>query len=233
LTSGTLYLVPAPLGDAAWPIADRTKQLISRLRFFAVENAKTTRRHLRGLDIAVQPLRFFALEEDPLALLRVLLGGEDMGLMSEAGCPGVADPGARLVALAHENGVRVVPLAGPCAILLALMASGMNGQRFAFRGYLPIEKTSRLARIVELEKDSKLRDETQIFIETPYRNEAMLQSLLSTLSSQTRLCLASDLTLDTETILSDTIARLQRSPPRLGKRPTVFLINATAGSRGD
>lgn len=233
MTPGKLYLVPAPLGDAVWPIADETKQTILRLRCFAVENARTARRHLKRLDssIHLQTFRFNLLADPTLdEALQALLAGEDVGLMSEAGCPGVADPGAKLVALAHKNGIRVVPLAGPCAILLALMASGMNGQRFAFRGYLPIEKASRLTRIAELEKESKSRDETQIFIETPYRNEAMLQSLLATLSPQTRLCLASDLTLETETIRTDTIADWRRHSTLLGKRPTIFLINATGES---
>ncbi|MGH8727069.1 MAG: SAM-dependent methyltransferase [Burkholderiales bacterium] len=231
MTIGTLYLVPAPLGEDVWPIAAEIKQLISRLQVFAVENPRTTRRHLKRLEsVAVQTLRFFSLAESDQAL-RILLGGEDVGLMSEAGCPGVADPGAVLVALAHENGIRVVPFTGPCAIVLALMASGMNGQRFAFHGYLPIEKTRRAARIAALERDSKSRDETQIFIETPYRNDAMLQSLLATLSPNMRLCLASDLTLPTETIRTDTIARWKRRSPRLEKRPTVFLISASAESR--
>lgn len=232
--SGSLYLIPAPLGDSVWLVAKETQRLVSGLRCFAVENARTARRQLKELDpsIAIHDLRFFELApESPGEPLRALLDGADVGLMSEAGCPAVADPGAELISAAHEHDIRVIPLAGPCAIVLALMASGMNGQRFAFRGYLPIEKSERAAKIAELERDSRARDETQIFIETPYRNQAMLESLLAALSPNTRLCLASDLTLDTETIRAGTIANWKKRSPRLGKQPTVFLLNAAAESR--
>ena len=227
---GTLYLIPAPLGETIWPLAEDTRQLVSRLKFFAVENARTARRQVKVLELSfpLQSIRFLSLENELAQSLQILLDGDCLGLMSEAGCPGVADPGAKLVSLAHENHVRVVPLPGPSAILLALMASGLNGQRFTFRGYLPVEKVERLANIREMEKDSRVRDETQIFIETPYRNQPMLESLLIALAPATRLCLATDLTLASETVRTDTVANWKRLPPQLGKRPTVFLVSASA-----
>lgn len=227
---GTLYLIPAPLGETVWPLAEETRQLVSRLEFFAVENARTARRQLKALELSspLQSIRFLSLDDEIEQSLRILLEGDSVGLMSEAGCPGVADPGAKLVSLAHENKLRVVPLPGPSAILLALMASGLNGQRFAFRGYLPVEKTSRIAKIRELEKDSRARDETQIFIETPYRSQVMLESLLLALAPETKLCVASDLTLESETIGTYTVENWKRIAPRLGKRPAVFLVSASA-----
>jgi 16S rRNA (cytidine1402-2'-O)-methyltransferase len=229
---GTLYLIPAPLADFNWSIPENLKVLVTKLRFFATENARTARRQLRALDPALplREIRFLSLDDELPEALNVLQNAHDVGVMSEAGCPGVADPGAKLVALAHENKVRVVPLPGPSAILLALMASGMNGQRFAFRGYLPVDKSDREAKIEELERESRERDETQIFIETPYRNQAMLESLLISLLPATRICLATDLNSSDETIRTDTVEAWRKSAPQLGKRPTVFLISASAQS---
>jgi 16S rRNA (cytidine1402-2'-O)-methyltransferase len=230
--SGTLYLVPAPLGGSNWSISEELKEKIAGIRYFAAENARTARRQLKALKpvLPLQEIRFLDLDAEAEAALKILLREEDVGVMSEAGCPGVADPGAKLVALAHESDVRVVPLPGASAIVLALMASGMNGQRFAFRGYLPVEKKSRRAKIEELEKDSSARDETQIFIETPYRNQPMLDSLLAVLSPHTRLCLASDLTCDTQTVRTSTVEQWKKLALKLGKRPTVFLISASRKS---
>ena len=158
-------------------------------------------------------------------LLKTLLAGKDVGLMSDAGCPGVADPGAKLVALAHQKGIRVVPLVGPSSILLALMASGLNGQQFAFLGYLPVDKTERNQKLKEIEKRAQTHNETQIFIETPYRNQHMLEALLSTCHANTRLCIASQVSLADEFIVTKSISGWKQSaPPDLHKKPTVFLL---------
>jgi 16S rRNA (cytidine1402-2'-O)-methyltransferase len=233
MTPGRLYLIPVSLGEDAplTLIPEETRKIASRLRSFIAEEPKNARRFLKSLGLAtpLQEIEFLSLNEHTPSenlprLILPLLEGKSMGLMSDAGCPAVADPGAELVRLAHEHGVTVVPLPGPSAILLALMASGLNGQRFAFRGYLPAEKASRMAKIRELERDSKARDETEIFIETPYRNQHLFESLLETCRQQTRLCVALDLTLETEFIRTITIAEWSAKPPELGKRPAVFLL---------
>ena len=232
-TSGTLYLVPVPLGEsgveAALPPA--VSSIVRGLRYFVVEHPKAARHFLKQIGTAtpLQALSMQVLDEhtpaDRLAgLLQPLLDGQDIGLMSEAGCPAVADPGASLVALAHKHGVTVRPLVGPSAILLALMASGLDGQRFAFHGYLPVDKAGRVQRIVELEKQSARQRQTQIFIETPYRNNALLADLLATLNPATRLCVAADLTLASEAIRTLNVAAWLKSIPDLDKRPTLFLL---------
>ncbi|HVK53970.1 MAG TPA: SAM-dependent methyltransferase [Burkholderiales bacterium] len=232
---GTLYLAPVPLGDSgiefALPPAART--LISGLEHFVVENPKTARHFLKqiGSEIALQLIKMEVLDEHTKAdqlnsLLKPLLDGKDIGLMSEAGCPGIADPGSALVALAHARGIPVRPLVGPSSILLALIASGLNGQSFAFHGYLPADKIGRMKRITELEKESSRQKQTQIFIETPYRNNALLVDLLAVLNPRTRLCIAVDLTVATESVCMQTITNWRKSPPDLNKRPAVFLILA-------
>jgi 16S rRNA (cytidine1402-2'-O)-methyltransferase len=163
---------------------------------------------------------------DAPALLTPLREGRPLGVLSEAGCPAVADPGAALVAAAHAEGFRVIPLVGPSAVLLALMASGLEGQRFAFCGYLPRESEQRRKRIRELESRSRRENETEIFIETPYRNEALLEALVSTCSSSTLLCVAADLTLPSETIATRSIAQWRRQAAPVGRRPAVFLLLA-------
>lgn len=229
--TGTLYLVPVPLGgeEARSALPPATVDIARGLRVFIAENAKSTRHFLKliGHPCPLQELGIHRLDEhtnegDLEPLLALLLKGENCGLMSEAGCPAVADPGAALVRRAHQTGIRVVPLAGPSSILLALMASGMSGQRFAFHGYLPIEKAARARKIGDLE--AKARGETQIFIETPYRNAAMLQSLLECCGGDTLLCIAADLTLPTEFVATRTIAEWQKKPPVLDRRPAVFLL---------
>lgn len=157
-------------------------------------------------------------------LLAPAVDGEDIGLMSDAGCPAVADPGALVVRLAHELGIPVVPLAGPSSILLALMASGLNGQSFCFHGYLPVERDKCRAAIRKLERESKAHGQTQIFMETPYRNERLLEMLLENCMAGTRLCLACDLTMDSELVRTRTIAEWHEHPPAPGKRPCVFLL---------
>ncbi|WP_227107220.1 SAM-dependent methyltransferase [Chromobacterium rhizoryzae] len=232
--SGTLFLIPAPLGDEsiAWlPEAERAKVL--HLTRFVVEAEKTARKHLKALGVSA-PIRELAMSTlnehtpaaDVAALLQPLLDGHDLGLISEAGCPAVADPGAQLVALAHERGLRVEPLIGPSSILLALMASGANGQCFAFHGYLPVDATDKAKIVKELEQRSRQRNETQVFIETPYRNNALLQQLRDTLSPATRLAVACDLTLPSQTIVSRRVKDWPKDAPDLHKRPAIFIIHA-------
>lgn len=236
---GTLFLLPTQLGESVWPtvLPAATRDTACRLRHFVVENAKTARASLKWLGHPV-PLRELAIEQlpEPLKpqdierLLAPLLTGNDLGLMSEAGCPGVADPGALLVRRAHELGIPVKPLVGPSSLLLALMASGLDGQRFAFHGYLPQREPERSKRIAELEKESRQKRQTQLFIETPYRNAALLEALLKTCQPDTRLCVATDLTLASESIATRRIADWKCRPANadfcddLSRRPTVFLL---------
>lgn len=236
-TCGTLVLVPVSLGEAHWsewlPLDAQAR--VTNLRHFVVENAKAARSQLkrlahpgplRELDIRALPEHGEDAALD--ALLAPALAGADIGLMSDAGCPAVADPGARLVARAHALGIRVHPLVGPSSILLALMGSGLNGQSFAFCGYLPVADAQRDARIRELEIESRKLGRTQIFIETPYRNERMLDALLRVCSATTRLCVARDLTTSGEWIGTLSIAqwRAARERPALARRPSLFLILA-------
>jgi 16S rRNA (cytidine1402-2'-O)-methyltransferase len=234
--SGTLYLVPVALGDSAWEavLPPRTREIACSLDCFVVENAKTARAQLRraGYPKPLQQVDMRTLpqagESGALAdLLAPLLDGRSAGLMSEAGCPGIADPGAALVRLAHEHGVKVVPLVGPSSILLALMASGLEGQRFAFHGYLPVREEERRQAIRTLESASRRLAQTQIFIETPYRNLALLASLLAACAPTTLLCLASDLTGVSETVTTRSVAQWRQSAaPPLERVPTVFLLLA-------
>ena len=227
---GTLYLIPVALGgdNALSLIAPDTIDTARGLRTFIAENAKSARRFLKAIAHPgpLQELKIHALDEhtrDVAPLLKLLLSGEDCGLMSEAGCPAVADPGSALVRRAHGAGVRVVPLIGPSSILLALMASGMNGQHFAFHGYLPVEQTERARKLKELE--ARARDETQIFIETPYRNEALLSALFQHCRGDTLLCIAADLTLPGGFVAAQTIAEWKEKPPIIDRRPAVFLLS--------
>ena len=229
-TRGTLYLIPVALGgdNALSLLAPDTIDTARKLRIFIAENAKSARAFLKVIAHPgpLQDLKIHTLDEhtrDVAPLLKPLLSGEDCGLMSEAGCPAVADPGSALVRRAHEAGVRVVPLIGPSSILLALMASGMNGQRFAFHGYLPVERTERVRKLKELE--AQARDETQIFIETPYRNEALLSALLQHCRGDTLLCIAADLTLPGGFVATRTIAEWKKKPPIIDRRPAVFLLS--------
>jgi 16S rRNA (cytidine1402-2'-O)-methyltransferase len=232
--AGTLFLIPAPLGDEsiAWlPASEAAKVL--HIRHFVVEAEKTARKHLKALGVStpIRELVMNTLNEhtkpaDVAALLAPLLAGEDVGLISEAGCPAVADPGAQLVALAHERGIRVAPLIGPSSILLALMASGANGQCFAFHGYLPVDAAEKAKVVKELEQRSRQRNETQVFIETPYRNNALLQQLRETLAPTTRLAVACDLTLPTETIVSRLVKDWPQAAPDFHKRPAIFILHA-------
>jgi 16S rRNA (cytidine1402-2'-O)-methyltransferase len=233
---GTLWLLPVALGEAPWEdfLPPATRAAACRLTHFVTENAKTARAELRRFGHPV-PLRELTIEQLPKnlsasdiqRLLSPLLAGHDIGLMSEAGCPAVADPGALLTRRAHELGITVKPLVGPSSLLLALMGSGLDGQHFAFHGYLPARDPERSARIVELEKESMLKRQTQIFIETPYRNLALFAALMAAAKPQTWLCLATDLTLADESICTRHVREWKILPtPRIDKRPTVFLLLA-------
>jgi 16S rRNA (cytidine1402-2'-O)-methyltransferase len=227
--AGTLYAIPTPLGGAAADALPGSALVIVRaLRHFAVENAKTARAFLNGVGMScpIQELQIAVLEKDFSREIRLLKAGSSLGLLSEAGCPAIADPGAALVEAAHREGIRVVPLIGPSSIVLALMASGLEGQRFAFCGYLPREPQARRRRIGELEARSRRERETQIFIETPYRNDILLGALLEACSPGTLLCLASDLTLPSERIITRNIPDWRAARHSIGKRPTVFLLLA-------
>jgi 16S rRNA (cytidine1402-2'-O)-methyltransferase len=214
----TLYAIPTPLGGSpADALSPSTIRTIRGLRHFVVENAKSARAFLGALGM---PVRELVIEE----IGHHRLDGDDVGLLSEAGCPAIADPGAKLVEAAHARGYRVVPLVGPSAIVMALMASGLEGQRFAFCGYLPREPAVRKTAIQKLERRSRAEQETEIFIETPYRNDALLAALLETCAGTTRLCVAVDLTLPTESVTSKPIRAWSRQP--IGKRPAVFLLLA-------
>lgn len=233
---GTLYLVPVTLGDdnIANVLPPDVVSFVQKLDVFIVESEKSARHFLSTIK-TLKPVRELTLnllnehtdDKDVSGLLKPLLAGQDVGLMSDAGCPGVADPGAKLVALAHQKNIKVIPFVGPSSILLSLMASGLNGQQFAFLGYLPVDKQARNVRLKEIEKRSLTHKETQIFIETPYRNQHMLEAILSTCHPNTKLCIACDISLNNEMIATKTIASWKQSPmPDLHKRPTVFLLLA-------
>jgi len=234
--AGTLFLIPVPLGPTAPQETLPTNVLaaIRPLTYFVVEQAKTARAFLKaaGTDVPLQELQLQELNEHTKAneldrLLEPLRAGHDVGLLSEAGCPAVADPGANLVALAQMENIRVVPLIGPSSLLLALMASGLNGQRFAFQGYLPAKEAERSKMLRDLESESKKRQQTQIFIETPYRNRAMFDAILHTCQPMTRLTVATDLTLPSESVLTRKIMDWKKqTPPEIERRPTVFLLLA-------
>ncbi len=230
---GKLYLIPAPLGEnpVSQVIPEFVRQIVDSLEYFFVEEIKTARRYLRRLNISrkIESLEFFSLNEhtnfqEITRVLLPILSEHSVGLISEAGCPSVADPGSDLVRVAHSLDIQVVPLTGPSSIFLSLMSSGMNGQNFAFVGYLPIKKDERIAKIRFLEKRSHSEKQTQIFIETPYRNQQLLADILQTCKDSTYLCVAADLTLETEYIKTLRIGEWKCLTTNFHKRPAVFLI---------
>ena len=233
--NGSLYLLPAPLGelsDLTW-LPQATIAIARRLTYFIVEHPKSARQLLKAIatDVPLQQLQLQELNEHTPAaaiesLLQPLLAGHDVGLLSEAGCPGIADPGAPLVAACHRRGIRVVPCGGPSSLVLALMASGACGQRFRFHGYLPADAQGRAAALRELEQVSRKYKEAQLFIETPYRNMAMLDTLLATLRPDSWLVAACNLSTATEQIIAATVSNWPRPLPDLNKRPTVFIVEA-------
>lgn len=232
-TPGKLYLIPTILGEGN-PLAvlpASVQKLVTRLDHFVVENEKTARRHIKQLvpdklqsSLELHLLNKHTQERELAGFLKACQDGKDVGLLSEAGCPGVADPGAELVRIAHQNKIQVVPMVGPSSILLALMGSGMNGQNFAFNGYLPIDKSARKNEIKQLERLSLERDQAQIFIETPYRNDKMLEDLARTLHPTTRVCVACDLTLPTEYIRTLPAGQWSKTKVNLHKRPCIFIL---------
>ena len=236
MKTGTLYLIPSNLSDPFAPAQILPAAVLAtaiRLNHYVAENARTARAFLKKIGIDRPLLEISILElnnqtrGDALRdMIAPLLAGHDVGLVSEAGAPGVADPGALVVAAAHQHRIPVVPLVGPSSILLGLMASGLNGQKFAFHGYLPQDKTARVTAIVTLEKESRQRDMTQIFIETPYRNQALWADLLATLAPSTQLCLARDLTGHREHVQTMRVSDWQEQTPTLEKLPTLFLFLA-------
>lgn len=238
MTLGTLFLVPCTLGDSD-PIEvlpQRTLAAVRRLDHFVVEEPKTARAFLKRVgmqrplaELLMQTLNEHTDKRTVPALLQPLLEGQDVGLLSEAGYPAVADPGSELIALAHDRGVRVVPLVGPSSLLLALAASGLNGQGFAFHGYLPVEAARRAAYLRDLEARSRREQTAHLFIETPYRNNQLLSALLQTLRADTRLTVASQLTLADELVRTMTIERWRTAVPDLDRKPTVFVLQSAAG----
>ena len=233
---GTLYMVPVTLGDdnLSYVIPADVMKLVQNLEYFVVENEKSARRFLGSVktnkpvrELNFQLLNEHSAEKDLPALIAPLLAGHHVGMLSEAGCPGIADPGATLAALAHRKGIKVAPLVGPSSILLSLMASGFNGQQFTFLGYLPSDKAARVNKLKDIEKHSQRLNETQIFIETPYRNQHMLEDILASCGANTKLCIARNVSLETEFVVSKTIAEWKKSElPDLHKQPTVFLLLA-------
>ena len=232
---GKLYLIPSPLGegDPREVLGGAVFDCIRHIRTFVVEETRTARRFLSaaGLKGSIDSLTFYELNEhtaeaDAAGYVALMEGGEDVGLISEAGLPAVADPGSILVAAAHLKEIEVVPLVGPSSLMMALMSSGMNGQSFAFTGYLPVKPQDRKARLAELEKLSRRTGQTQIIIETPYRNDALLADLLATLSPDTRICIAANITQPDAFIRTRTVAQWRKDVPTIGKRPCVFVLSA-------
>lgn len=233
-TKGKLYLIPTTLGDneplEVLPMS--VKKIIERTNHYIVENEKSARRFIKKItprksqpNLTIYLLDKFTDDLEIQNYLDVCNDGINVGLLSEAGVPAVADPGASIVQLAHQKNISVVPLVGPSSIIMAMMASGLNGQNFAFNGYLPIEKAERKKTIKQLEKLSFEKNQSQLFIETPYRNEKLIEDLLSTLSDQTRLCIAADLTLSSEFIKTLTIGEWKKQKTKLHKRPAIFVLH--------
>jgi len=232
---GTLYLIPTILVAETQHhvIPEKVKQILPTLSYYLVENARTARRYISSfnLDIQIDALNISTLDKKTTAqeveeLLAPLLSGNNIGIMSEAGCPGVADPGTLAVAYCHKKGIKVVPLSGPSSFLLALMASGFNGQSFTFNGYLPIDKEKRLKTIRHYESEVQKRGRTQIFMETPYRNDQLLADVLKACQDSTLLCIASNITAEDEYICTMSISDWKAQNHQIGKVPTVFILGS-------
>ena len=233
---GKLFMIPVTLGDEniSQVLPESVITIAQDIDTFVVENEKSARRFLSLIKThkPVRELELLVLNEhtnqkDIPALISPLLAGKNVGMLSEAGCPGIADPGALLAAAAHKKGIQVIPLVGPSSILLSLMASGLNGQRFTFLGYLPSDKNERINKLKDIEKQSQKYNETQIFIETPYRNQHMLEDILGHCNPTTRLCLARNISFNSELIATKSVNEWKRNElPDLHRQPTVFLILA-------
>ncbi len=236
MTAGTLYLIPCPISDQTNPwdvLPAANRAVMDALDYFIVENTRTARRFLSRAGIArpIDELEFRELNEHTVAgreveeLVAPIAAGRSAGVISEAGVPGVADPGALVVEACHRRGIRVVPLVGPSSILLSVMASGLNGQSFAFNGYLPVKPAERVRAIRFFERRAHAEGQSQLFIEAPYRNVKLLEQLLQTLAAETRLTVAVDLTAPGESVVTRTVGEWRRSPlPELNKRPAIFII---------
>jgi 16S rRNA (cytidine1402-2'-O)-methyltransferase len=231
---GKLYLIPTTLGESNTEevLPQLVKKVIETVDHYIVENEKTARKSIRAVfpekvqsSLLLSTLNKHTDISEHNEMLQPCLKGINIGLMSEAGCPGVADPGAAIVKLAHEKGIQVVPLVGPSSILLAMMASGMNGQSFAFNGYLPIDKSEKKSALKNFEKLSQDKNQSQLFIETPYRNNKLMEDLLQTLHPNTHLCIAADITLPTEYIKTFRVSEWKRVKVDLHNRPTIFILH--------
>ena len=233
---GYLYLIPVPIdqNDRETVLLEKHRKIVEHLDYFIVENEKTARFYLGALNLhkPINQLHFEVLTqttppEDITHYLTPLLEGLDVGLLSESGCPGVADPGSKMVALAHQKDIKVIPMTGPSSIILALMASGLNGQQFKFHGYLPSEKEDRIKKIILIENESSKYHETQIFIETPYRNQHIFNDLVDKLQDKTKLCIALDMTSENEFILTKSVKDWKKvTALDLKNKPCVFLLQA-------
>lgn len=233
MKTGQLFLLPSPLGSNSVDkqLPDYNRHITTEINYYIVENIRTARRYLKQITptLSIDNLTFAELNEhtrdhELIDILQPVLNGENAGLISEAGLPCVADPGNNLVFMAHQLGIRVVPLTGPSSIMLALMASGFNGQNFTFHGYLPIEKRQREQKLKDLERNAWKNDQTQIFIETPYRNTQMLESIINACRADSRLCIAANLLSPTETITNKTIKEWKSTKHNYNKQPAIFLI---------
>jgi 16S rRNA (cytidine1402-2'-O)-methyltransferase len=232
MAAGKIFLIPVTLGDEDYRkvIPDKVLAVTRSLRLFAVEDLRSSRRYLRLIDkdFPIDETIFHELNEHTNEseigqYLEPVMKGSDMGIMSEAGLPGIADPGAKLISIAHLKKIRVIPLAGPSSILLAIISSGLNGQNFTFNGYLPVKPADRASRLRELEKKSR-DGYAQVFMETPYRNQRMMDSILSECSNETLLCIAMNITLPDENIRTMTISEWKKNQPSLNDRLVVFII---------
>ena len=230
---GTLYMIPVTLGETAVNrvIPEVNNDLLNEIDIYVVENIKTARRFLKkaGIQKPIDELTFFELNKRTQyanlpTFLKPIDQGKNIGVLSEAGCPGIADPGADIVSLAQQLKIKVVPLVGPSSILLALMASGFNGQSFCFNGYLPKDQKDRTRKLKELEKLAKIKQQTQLFIETPFRNTHVLEDIIKNCFSTTKLCIAIDITLQSEQIYTKTVEEWKTTKINLQKRPCIFLI---------
>jgi 16S rRNA (cytidine1402-2'-O)-methyltransferase len=231
--SASLFLIPVTLGDTeiSQVLPSYNKNVLNAIQYFIVENVRTARRFLKQTDpdIDIDSLTFYILnkyttEEELSGFLKPMDEGHSIGIISEAGCPAIADPGADIVALAQQKNLHIVPLVGPSSIVLALMASGFNGQNFAFQGYLPIDNEQRTKALKTLEQRVYSENQTQLFIETPYRNDKMIEDILKVCKSSTKLCIAADITLKTEFIRTKKIDEWRKQMPKLGKRPCIFAL---------
>ena len=233
---GILYLIPTPIGDNSpfevLPIS--VKKIVKELKYFIVENEKNARRFIKKIipgknqeELILFPLNKFTTQEELNSYLRPCLEGISMGLLSDAGCPGIADPGAVIVSKAHKLGITVKPHIGPSSIILAMMSSGMNGQNFAFNGYLPVDKKQRTQSLIKYQRHSYKEEQAQLFIETPYRSGTLFAEMIKVLDPNTRLCFACDLSLLSEYIKTQSVLEWKKSRPNLNKRPCIFILQGS------